>query len=375
MPNISPALAPPRALQTDFQPATFLERGASVPFTSPLLQQARIRLGASGMREIVLRNPAGGPGWYVGPWAGVTEMVRVTVHDRLVYKRIEETGAIGPLEIRRAARAVSAEGYGGQAAKAAAIAAIDAEEREWRSAYAALFGTLLGQAGLAGSDLIAKAHSRRELIDLAPSLLAPIAPRLGLAPEAIAETLEELATVLAGVGGNADQPAQTQRDLAATQRLIAEVRRLAGEDTRADPDAVRAILDVGEVTVTLAEDALRRARAEIARPQALVMAWAENRSAVRARLTRAEWLLDGWATLVSLWMTAGNGAPGSQRHVLPEIHLLLPMLPREVTGGTVQPAALPCHARTTVRGAEWLAEFADADAIARNERALARTIA
>jgi hypothetical protein len=61
----SPAVAAPRALLTDFQPATFLERGATVPFTSPLLQQARIRLGLGGTREIVLRNPSGGPGWYV----------------------------------------------------------------------------------------------------------------------------------------------------------------------------------------------------------------------------------------------------------------------------------------------------------------------
>jgi hypothetical protein len=29
-------------------------------------------------------------------------MARATVHDRLVYKRIEETGAISPLDIRRA---------------------------------------------------------------------------------------------------------------------------------------------------------------------------------------------------------------------------------------------------------------------------------
>lgn len=371
----SPAPAAPRALLTEFQPATFLERGATVPFTSPLLQQARIRLGTGGGREVVLRNPSGGPGWYVGPWDGVVELARVTVHDRLVYTRIEETGAISPLEIRRAARTVSAEGYGGQAAKTAAIAAIEAEEREWRGSYATLLATLLGQAGLAGSDLIAKAHSRQELIELAPSLLAPIAPRLGLTPDVMAETLEELATVLARMGGTADGPAQTPRDLAAARRLLAEIRALAAEDTRVDPDAVRAILSVGEMTVSLAEDALGRARAEATRPQALVMAWGENRAAAKARLTRAEWLLDGWATLVSIWDTAGEQPPGSQRHALPEIHLLLPMLPREVTGGTVQPIAPPNYARKVARGAEWLAALADADVIARNERALARTVA
>ncbi|WP_439578731.1 hypothetical protein [Elioraea sp.] len=371
----SPASAAPRALLSDFQPATFLERGATVPFTSPLLQQARVRLGIGGLREVVMRNPSGGPGWYVGPWEGVVEIARVTVHDRLVFKRIEETGAISPLEIRRAARAVSAEGYGGQAAKGAAIAAIEAEEREWRGGYATLLATLLGQAGLAGSDTIAKAHSRQELINLAPALLAPIAPRLGLAPEVLAQTLEELAAVLARIGGTADRPTQTGRDLAAVERMLAEVKALAEEDPRADPDSARAILDVGRMTAALAADALARARAEATRPQALLMAWAEDRVATKARLTRAEWLLDGWAVLVSLWDWAGDMAPGSRRHVLPELHLLLPILPREVTGATVQPLAAPNHARKVARGSEWLAEVAEADVIARNERALARTVA
>jgi hypothetical protein len=371
----SPAPTAPRAVLTDFQPTTFLERGATVPFTSPLLQQARVRLGAGGLREVVMRSPSGGAGWYVGPWDGVVELARVTVHDRLVYKRIEETGAISPLEIRRAARTVAAEGYGGQAAKTAALAAIEAEERDWRGAYATLLATLLGQAGLAGSETLAQAQSRQELLARAPALLAPIAPRLGLAPELLARTLEELAFVLARTGGPAERSTQTGRDLSALERLLAEVTALAGQDPRADPEAVRVFLGVGRLTAALAADARARAGAEATRPQALVIAWAEDRVAAKARLTRAEWLLDGWAALVSLWDTAGEQAPGSQRHVLPELHRLLPVLPREVTGWTVQPVAAPSHGRKVARDAEWLADLAESEAIARNERALARTVA
>jgi hypothetical protein len=371
----SPAPAAARVLISEFQPATFLERGATVPWTSPMLQQARIRLGWGGVREIVMRNPSGGPGWYVGPWGGVVELARVTVHDRLVYKRIEESGALTPLEIRRAARKVAAEGYGGQSAKETALAALAGEEREWRAAYATLLATLLGQAGLAGSDAIAKAHSRQELMALAPALLAPIAPRLGLAPGALARTLEELATVLACIGASGEGRTQTARDLAAVERLIAEVKALAAEDHLADPDAVRAILAHGELTAALAGDALARARAEATRPQALVASWAEDEAVTKSRLTRAEWLLDGWAYLVSLWDTAGEQAPGRQRHALAELHELLPPLPREVTGGVRIPPPAPGLGRKVARGQEWQAEIADADLVARNERALARSVA
>ncbi|WP_161988482.1 hypothetical protein [Elioraea sp. Yellowstone] len=371
----SPAAAAQRILITDFQPATFLERGATVPFTSPLLQQARIRLGPGGLREVVMRNPSGGPGWYVGPWDGVVAMARVTVHDRLVYKRIEETGAVTPLELRRAARSVAAEGYGGPAAKEAALAALAGEEREWRAAYATLLATLLGQAGLAGSEAIGRARSRQELIALAPQLVAPIAPRLGLAADTLARALEECATLLARIGASGDAPTQTARDLAAAERLIAEVKALAAEDHRADPDAVHAILVNGELTAALARDALARARAEAMRPQALLLGWAENEAATRARLTRAEWLLDGWAYLVSLWDTAAEQAPGRQRHVLPELHGLLPPLPREVTGAACPVTAPPVPGRKVARGQEWQAGIADADQVARNERALARSVA
>lgn len=370
----APAPAVARILLTDFQPATFPERGATVPFTSPMLQQGRVRLGAGGAREFVIRNPSGGPGWYVGPWEGVVEIARVTVHDRLVYRRIEETGALTPLEIRQAARSVAAEGYGGPSAKETALAALAEEEREWRAGYATLLAALLGQAGLAGSEAIAEAHSRQDLIALAPALLAPMAPRLGLAPEVLAHALEELATVLARIGGAPDQPTQTGRDLAAAVRLLAGIRALAADDPRADPDAARAVLAHGELTVALAGDALGRARAEATRPQLLVTGWAADKAATKARLTRAEWLLDGWAYLVSLWDTAGEQAPGRQRQILPELHALLPPLPREITGGVRVPPPAPAPGRKVGRGQEWQAALADADLVARNEQALARSV-
>lgn len=367
-------VAVPRTVLSDFQPATFLERGATAPFTSPLLQQARIRLGAGGAREIVMRNPAGGAGWYVGPWDGVVEIARVTVHDRLLHKRIEEADAVTPLEIRSAARAVAAEGYGGQPAKEAALEAIRAEEAEWRIAYAALLASLLGRAGLAGSDSISEARTRQDLIARAPSLLAPIAPRLGMSPEVLARTVEELATELARIGAS-DRPTQTGRDHAALKRMLAEIRALVDEDARTDTDAAGAILSIGELAAALAGDALARARAEAMQPETLLTSWHHDRAATKARLARAEWLLDGWAYLVSLWDTAADQAPGRQRHLLPELHVLLPPLPREVTGVVRPIQAPPTQGRRIVRGQEWLAELAEAEIVARNERALVRNVA
>ena len=195
-----------------------------------------------------------------------------------------------------------------------------------------------------------------------------------MSPDVLARTVEELATELARIGAS-DRPTQTGRDHAALKRLLAEIRALVDEDARTDTDAAGAILSIGDLTAALAGDALARARAEAMQPETLLTSWHHDRAATKARLARAEWLLDGWAYLVSLWDTAADQAPGRQRHLLPELHLLLPPLPREVTGVVRPIQAPPTQGRRIVRGQEWLAELADAEIVARNERALARNVA
>ena len=47
---------PLRFALKDFRPASFAERGAHVPFTSPILAQARLRVCARGLREVVIEE-------------------------------------------------------------------------------------------------------------------------------------------------------------------------------------------------------------------------------------------------------------------------------------------------------------------------------
>lgn len=373
MPKPLPVASP--TVLSDFQPATFLERGATVPFTSPLLQQGRLRLAAGKHREIVIRNPSGAPGWYVGPFEAAVEMARVTVHDRLVYRRIEATGAVTPLEVREAVRAVAADGYAGQDAKAAAIAAIEAEETAWRDTYARLLAALLRQSRRSGGEAIAAAHSRAELMAATPALVAPVAPQFGLSPGGLAGALEEVASLLARLGAPGDPPRQVERDLAAARTLLEGIEALLAEDANADPDAGRTILAHGQATVALASAALAQARQEAASPASLLRAWAQDRDATRARLTRAEWLLDGWPYLLSLWSTAVEQTNGRPRRVLADLLQSLPPLPREVTGAAIAsfaPAGAP--GPPLRRRAAWINDLTEAELVARNERALARSV-
>ena len=79
-----------------YQPATFLERGVAMPFTTPQLAGARGRPDVRVGLEVILPNPAGGRGVYVLPWAGVRELCRPTVHDARLQQLVAELKVVTP---------------------------------------------------------------------------------------------------------------------------------------------------------------------------------------------------------------------------------------------------------------------------------------
>lgn len=102
------------------QPATFLERGVTVPFTTPFLLGTRIRpTDTRSGREVVIGNPSGGRGFYIVPWGALPEVCAPTLHDRRLRQRLSDQTAIAPSLIRETARIVAAEGLAGSAAAAA----------------------------------------------------------------------------------------------------------------------------------------------------------------------------------------------------------------------------------------------------------------
>ena len=50
---------PPLISRSKWQPATFIERGVTVPFTTPLVAMARLRPADGRMPELIVANPAG----------------------------------------------------------------------------------------------------------------------------------------------------------------------------------------------------------------------------------------------------------------------------------------------------------------------------
>ena len=83
-----------------YHPGTFLERGASVPFTTPHLNGARARPGSRSGLEFTVPNPSGGRGIYIVPWEGIFALCRPTLHDSRLISALSAMRGVTPTAIR-----------------------------------------------------------------------------------------------------------------------------------------------------------------------------------------------------------------------------------------------------------------------------------
>ena len=325
--------------------ATFVERGVSVPFTTPGLQVARVRQGKAeggkGGLELVFPNPSGGRGTYVVPWAGVADLCQPTLHDLHLLAALERAFPRGvsaaPPGVQAAARRVALGGAAGRAARAAATAAAAADLARLQATTRHLLTALVAEGGadpVRGPDMAEMTAVARIMAPLGIGPGADDAP----VPQAINDLLALRDGLLAWA---APQPE--------SERLSCLAAALATEAAQATSLALRAARQGPGVA-------------------ALVRAWRSRPDGVEALASRPAWLLDGWRLPCLIWQQA----PGSPA-ALQEVAHLAPALAGEAaawTGVPPDPAVplalrrlLATEARTAV----------NPDLVARNEhlRALA----
>ena len=362
--------APRLPLVQSYHPATFLERGVAVPFTTPLLAGSRARPAERGGAELVVPSPSGGKGVYILAWAGVRELCKPTVHDTRLNQKVATLASVTPSAIRRAARDVAAEGLAGREAVAAAGAAGEAEHRETLVANFLLLMTLIEQVEPAEAQAVSASDAMSGAVETrARRALARIAPRLGRSADAIASSLEEMAPLFSTTGVRR-QPGggRAVKALDVLRRVRADT---AGwSQTHQDESAAQSdmIARVAELTVSCTETTLGEAHLLTADMTALLRRWWSEPAAIRQLAARPEWLLDGWEQVCLLWLTAENEA--ARRAALPEMALLVPIVPREAAdwvGTPVDMEAAMRFRRTVSLNEDWRTGGAVFDLIARNE--------
>lgn len=349
-------------------PATFHDRGVSVPFTTPHLFGARLRGSAAGDAELLLPNPAGGRGIYVVGWRDMAEIFRPTLHDRYLTPKLAALPVPTPAGVRAAARAVAAEGLAGEDALAAAEAATAAAREDFILGNFALLMTLVRHVDPAApAEPLA---ATRDMEQRARRAVGTIAAKVARPPEWVAEALEAISSALHAVGvRDQPRPAHARRLLALLEAVASEIHG----GSEALPDSVvaqhaRIVLDGAQTAVALAGEAVAALDALAADPAALLTDWAADPSVLSRAAEKIEWMLDGWEPLCLLWRNARTS--GERRAVLAEIAPLVPAMPREAM------AAEPEHHEPPPPGArrviqmneDWRSGAMVFERVARNER-------
>lgn len=364
-------MPPDLRLMPAYQPATFLERGVAVPFTTPMLAGTRARPDERNGTELLVPNPSGGAGFYILPWTALRDFCRPTLHDMRLNEAVAETSPITPLTIRHAADDIAAEGLAGRAARRA----VDTHRAEAQHAtLLANFQLLLELVRQNEKPGLHAVPPHREMPALlerrARAVIARVGPAIGASAAFVATALEQLAHQFAAIGIGQDAAAsrhgRTMRALAALHDDALGWAEAPDDSSRGH---ARVLAETAALTLACGTTVLAQLRGMAGDMQQLLRGWQADAEDVVRLATRPDWLLDGWDQIIALWRDAETEA--ARRAALAEIALIVPVLPREVaqwTGAACDMDFVLRHRRTVQRNEDWRTGAMVFELIGRNER-------
>jgi hypothetical protein len=363
-----------------FEPTTFRERGATIPFTTPLLLNARIRLAASGRGvEMVVANPSGGRGALILPWNSMLDICSPTLFDRHLWESLAKGEDISPVGIRHEAQRLAALGLAG---RQAAIGAKDALRREQTSQR--LMRSMLLESLIIATETPNESAGRPNdnegpsFLKRAERAVGRAAAIAGLPVADFTADLEELAIALSGATPEIEgEDARLRQMMADLQRLADEITDWAGDQPQeaAHVMAANFVVASARQTVDCAEVALAHTDALISDLGLLAPKWKAEKDSIIERARGPDWVLDGWKTPMALWQGA---SPNQRRTFIWEIALIAPLLPREAKAwmGTVSDwREMPRRITQVVRDKSDWRNGNSMDLVARNENLIGFSIA
>jgi hypothetical protein len=362
-----------RLVSDEMAPATFQDRGISIPFTTPLLSQARLRRNAESRFEFLLPNFTAGKGVYVLPMKGLSSTMTLTMHDRMLFEEIEALESHSPELVRIAVLGVQATGICGADAATHAAELLEQDGQFLVLTQFILVTELLKLVGIGAADLMGPGMTTDDSKRMARKALAKVAGMVGIPPDDLAMRVDDLGAVVAPVG--LPQCPRMGRLRQVTQRvqLFADQMQDWSELELSDAGPLGAhCAAVARHTLGLVQQRLTRLDDMCQDAMAIVHDAPRLRGEMADQVTRIAWLLDGWDFLLILWENVQNANPGARREMVGEISRLLPVVPREEVA-PVLTAALDIETinrlqRRWVRGnQDWRTGVLDLDAVMRLE--------
>lgn len=283
-----------------FHPASFNERGVSVPLAGKVVGNAKIRRGCDGL-ELVIPSLSGASGFYVIPVQHIGDLVPLCLHDQALLALIMRDRVLSPFSVRVAVLKVARSGLAGPEMQAAA-------EEEIRQGNAR-------QHSFRNAVVAALPHADGRLLDPVDEIVstfAPVSAMNGMPAGPLRHTFQRLQTLADGVAGLDDVEPTAVTIGGVTQQFIGIAARILQ-----DCDAAMSSLPV------LARD------------------WAGCGDGFRQKILRLAWLLDGWDVVCTTWETEAAGSRSAEIAALPKLLWSLPILPRSEVTRSATPSPKP----------------------------------
>lgn len=318
-----------RLFASQYLPSTFEERGATAPFTTPILSCARVR--SDERHNLVLLTPgfAGTASVYVLPWRAIPELVTMTIHDRALHEAIQETNATSPDTMRREVLTVAATGLAGPEVQAAARKAIRDDENYAEQIQAVLILFLLHGLGIDVTSLVGLDLSRSDVLSRAKAALQSATTPLGVDLETLYDRMGALSLVLRGLGLTSfGDPGRIRIML---EQLVGFERDMINRSNRevGDSQAFFGLAaEVAKHTIAPANTTLNNIDSLLKDLPSVVKNWEKSYPVIFGGITRLSWLLDGWDYVIGFAKGADNWNGADLWENLDTLARMLPIVPR-----------------------------------------------
>jgi hypothetical protein len=357
----------------NFWANTFEERGAVVPFTTPVLAFSRLRQEEEHGLELLVSGLAGGRDTYIIPWRSLPSVFVMTVHDRMLREEIEDLPESTPGEIRRATLKVEGTGLAGQANARAARQAESDEDSERLLTNFFLVSEAVkqlsgGKLQLGPADLTNDAGRARTKL-----ILSRISALFDLTADDFYARLETWATAVSPIGApGLNYTCRLRQLIADLNNYAAELDAWSERDSTDAADSARICARIAEETTSAARSITAGVDRYAGDMRGTLSEWGISLGRIRALMDRLAWLLDGWRPVVTMWQDVDHGDREAAQDAVGEMLRLMPIMPRREVGSRARKTwgdLSQALYRTRVRAHEdWLSGKVDIDLVLRLER-------
>ena len=323
-----------------YLPSTFAERGCYVPFTTEILNHARIRYNAEQNLEALVPGLSGGSGVYVIPWDMLSTVIPLSVHDRMLHENLTSERFVTPLAVRDAVIAVAKTGVGGVEMATGTQAMLEAEaKRREMSRFVMVVEAIrqLGE-GAAAEELTVASLATPDGQERACRALHRFARSIGQTDQSVINSLAQWSFAKAEVGLDKDGCKGRLRVMMHKMRdWHREMMEWGvGELTDMEFMSIKCA-DALAATLIIADQHLKELDAQDAALASILKNWERAQSDVEHLINKLCWLLDGWGFLLEKWEAVRDTPRYEQRQALEEIVSFLPLVPvDELTEDTRQ---------------------------------------